>query len=139
MVIKDKEDQDEERLAIVDKEQGTMSKEDLEQIVFQKPPNEEENDKPVTKDMVAKAFWYDMLRAGKNRQFCVTKKGYMGWAPPAAAVGDRICVLFGGQVPYVVRRQKEGYKFLGESYIHGMMNGEVLNMPGIKIEKISLI
>ena len=84
------------------------------------------------------AFWYDLLQTARNRQFCVTKKGYMGWAPPAAKPGDRICIFFGGQVPYVVRPKGKAYEFLGEAYVHGIMNGEALSMEGIKMETFCL-
>ena len=84
------------------------------------------------------AFWYDLLQTARNRQFCITKKGYMGWAPPAAKPGDRICILFGGQVPYVVRPKGKYHEFLGEAYIHGIMNGEALSMDGIKMETFCL-
>ncbi|KAL8747764.1 MAG: hypothetical protein Q9190_000422 [Brigantiaea leucoxantha] len=92
-----------------------------------------------TKRRVEKLFWYEMLGVIKNRQFCTTKKGYMGWAPPGAKSGDRICILFGGQTPFVVRPVKQGYELLGEAYVHGLMNGEALDMPGIKIEDIALV
>ena len=84
------------------------------------------------------AFWYDLLQTARNRQFCVTRKGYMGWAPPTAKPGDCICIFFGGQVPYVVRPNGKEYEFLGEAYIHGIMNGEALSMEGIKMETFCL-
>ena len=89
-------------------------------------------------DRVEKMFWYDMLPIAKNRQFAVTKKGYMGWVPPHAQKGDKVCLLFGGQVPYIIRPQGKEYRFLGEAYIHGIMNGEALQWDGIRMETIAL-
>jgi hypothetical protein len=53
------------------------------------------------------------------------KKGYFGLAPSNTHIGDLVCVLKGRSVPFVLR-QKGGpyYKFLGDSYVHGIMNGE---------------
>ncbi|KAL8993763.1 MAG: hypothetical protein Q9169_006109, partial [Polycauliona sp. 2 TL-2023] len=87
---------------------------------------------------INQAFRYDFLRVARNRKFCITQKRYMGWCPFNTEPGDRICILFGGQTPYVVRKEGAGYRLLGEAYIHGVMHGEVLNMPNIKIEMIRL-
>ena len=90
---------------------------------------------------IDKAFWYDFLRVARNRQFCVTKKGYIGWAPTASEKGDRICLLKGGQVPYVVRphRKKKGeWTFLGEAYVHGLMKGEAMKDGKLEMETIRL-
>ena len=51
----------------------------------------------------------------------------MGMAPYSAHVGDLICVLFGGQTPFVLRkREPEGYLLVGECYVHGIMDGEAI-------------
>ncbi|KAL8926894.1 MAG: hypothetical protein Q9208_002703 [Pyrenodesmia sp. 3 TL-2023] len=88
---------------------------------------------------IDQAFRYDFLRIARNRKFCITKKRYMGWCPFDTKPGDRVCILFGGQTPYVVRKQGNGYRLLGEAYLHGVMDGEVLGMPDIKIETIRLV
>jgi len=56
-----------------------------------------------TRRRAASAFWYDILRVARNGVFCLTKNGNIGWAPLGAKKGDQICILFGGQVPFVVR------------------------------------
>ena len=82
---------------------------------------------------IDKAFWYDFVRVARNRQFCVTKKGHIGWVPSGAEKGDKVCLLMGGQVPYVIRQHKKPkgeWMFLGEAYIHGAMKGEAMVGPG---------
>ena len=94
------------------------------------------------RNQIDKAFWYDFVRVARDRQFCVTRDGYMGWVPPAARVGDRICLLVGGQVPYVVRphsKKRGHWEFVGEAYVHGVMMGEGLRKPGVKRETIRLL
>ncbi len=62
-----------------------------------------------------------------NRRFCKTVGDRIGWVPLASQVGDIIVVLYGGNVPYVLRRQPAGYyQLLGECYIWGLMHGEAL-------------
>jgi hypothetical protein len=51
--------------------------------------------------------------------------GFMGLVPRCSSVGDEICVLFGGSVPYVIRRHGAHCLFVGECYVYGLMGREV--------------
>jgi hypothetical protein len=76
-----------------------------------------------------------------NARFCITSKGYLGLAPHEAKVGDEIFVFYGGAVPFVLRpvsKEESTYTLIGESYIHGIMYGEVLSMSGVSKTKILL-
>jgi hypothetical protein len=43
--------------------------------------------------------------------------------------GDRVVVLFGAELPLVLRQDDEGYyQVIGEAYVHGAMDGEVMTM-----------
>jgi hypothetical protein len=61
-----------------------------------------------------------------NRSLVVTSNGRMGIGPEGTRPGDFIAVIFGGGVPYILRKQESGYLFVGESYIHGLMDGEAV-------------
>jgi hypothetical protein len=62
-----------------------------------------------------------------GRNFCVTSKGYIGLVPPKTEVGDKVCILFGGRTPFLLRDAGGGkHVLVGECYIHGMMDGEAL-------------
>ncbi|KAI0855014.1 HET domain-containing protein [Xylaria cubensis] len=61
-----------------------------------------------------------------GRKFIVTLEGRMGIGPTGTQPGDLIFVIFGGGVPYILRKQQSGFLFVGESYIHGLMNGEAV-------------
>ena len=94
---------------------------------------------------------------GTCRSFAVTEKGYIGFVPLGAKPGDRIAVLLGGKVPYILRRVEDNklsddlrktaqpyYEILGDGYIHGIMKGEVLEEGnergrGVSLEDITLI
>ncbi|GFP51981.1 heterokaryon incompatibility protein 6, OR allele [Trichoderma asperellum] len=63
-----------------------------------------------------------------NRTFAVTSHGRLGIAPAGTREGDEIAVIFGGEVPYVLRRLDgdTSYHFIGESYVYGLMGGEII-------------
>ncbi len=67
----------------------------------------------------------------------------MGLTPAYTMKGDRICILLGGDVPFVVRPVNScHYELIGIAYIHGIMHGEVIDMYGDfdeKIEDICLV
>ncbi len=45
--------------------------------------------------------------------------------------GDVVCLLRGGDVPFVLRRLSSGngcYQLIGEAYVHGIMQGEISAM-----------
>ncbi|KAH8791065.1 hypothetical protein BGZ57DRAFT_875146 [Hyaloscypha finlandica] len=71
-------------------------------------------------------FEYEASAMGQRRKIFRTLKGYMGLGPDSLLPGDIAVVLFGGNVPYILRPQNGHYLFVGEAYIHGIMNGEVI-------------
>lgn len=62
------------------------------------------------------------------RNICLTERGYIGVVPETAGVGDIVSVLLGGQVLYTLRYPGAGdeYEYIGEAYIHGLMDGMVM-------------
>lgn len=64
-----------------------------------------------------------------GRKFFITKGGHFGLGPGAQQVDDVVCILYGGQTPYVLRKLASGqYTLIGECYIDGMMQGEAFAM-----------
>ena len=67
----------------------------------------------------------------------------MGIVPAATSLGDLVCILFGGQVLYVLRSTGQDlYEFMGECYIHGLMDGEFFEQgaaQAINTETFSLV
>jgi hypothetical protein len=72
--------------------------------------------------------------ATMNRRFFISKQGYLGLGPWSVGVGDQICILFGGKVPYAVRgnisssvdTQEQCHTLLGDIYCPGLMHGEAM-------------
>jgi hypothetical protein len=67
-------------------------------------------------------------------RFVVTKNGYVGVVPNMTETGDVVAILKGGRVPFVLRKSEkdEAFRLVGECYIHCLMNGEGLGLPGIR-------
>jgi hypothetical protein len=62
-------------------------------------------------------------------RLCFLEDGYVGWAPAEAEVGDVVCVLNGSVAPFALRAIQDGtFLFVGECYVHGLMNGEILHL-----------
>jgi hypothetical protein len=95
-------------------------------------------------------------RYGKRRLF-YTEKGYLGLGPASAVVGDKVCILPGAAGPFVCREDQgdgvnlekivveadpDGIKrlrLIGESYVHGIMRGEALDLEGFLLEEVGLV
>lgn len=82
--------------------------------------------------MVAPEERLNMLRVGRTvgttarqRQFAVTRSGYMALVPVDTAAGDLVCIFLGAKVPHVIRKAGDAkYRLVGEAYLHGFMHGE---------------
>jgi hypothetical protein len=51
----------------------------------------------------------------------VTKNEFMGWVPVAAKPEDDLCYLEGCPCPFVIRKERFGWRLLGDAYVHGRM------------------
>lgn len=79
-----------------------------------------------------------------GRKFFITKKGYFGLTSKEAKVGDRVAVLLGSDVPFVLRacgrvEGKRNWQMIGEAYVDGIMDGEVLNQVDLGNVQTSMI
>lgn len=72
--------------------------------------------------------------SARGRRFAVTEAGYMALVPELARPGDVVAVIFGLEVPFLLRKdgdhgkvEEQGtYQLVGECYVHGIMDGEVV-------------
>ena len=60
------------------------------------------------------------------RRLFFTSHGKLGLGPAAMAEGDTICILFGGQTPFVLRHEINHYILIGACYIADIMKGEAI-------------
>ena len=69
---------------------------------------------------------YRILSQTTRRRLFITDSGYMGLTHRSNRVGDKVYVLFGGDMPFVLRPKNKHFLFRGEAYVHGIMDGEAL-------------
>lgn len=84
-------------------------------------------------------FFTAIKHMAAGRTLCLTSKGFIGWVPDSAHPRDQICVIAEATIPFIVRPyDKETYHLVGESYIHGAMNGEYLQLDDVQVEMSTL-
>jgi len=65
-----------------------------------------------------------------NRTLVITERGFYGLTPLITKPGDVACLVLGLDVPFILRPHGGAglFKLLGESYIHGTMEGQIKTM-----------
>ena len=74
-----------------------------------------------------------------QRKFFFTHRGFFGLGPGALRKGDRLAVLLGSDVPFVIREAEPDaldptmpvphdtkFKLVGECFVHGLMQGQAV-------------
>jgi hypothetical protein len=94
-------------------------------------------------ELMLKAFPFENATAAwvSGRVFCRTKRGNMGMVPSRSVKGDVVCAFLGGRTSFIIRPKEDGFfQLIGACYIHGMMNGELLQLPDFnqRLEDITL-
>lgn len=72
----------------------------------------------------------------QGRKGFTTKHGFIGIGPDNMDDDDVVAVLFGGEVPFVLRPRGDHYIFLGDCYVHGIMGGELIDLYNQKGENM---
>lgn len=97
-------------------------------------PRQDEKTNPIIEDADYLEIVHNpqlpfVKRASLNatfRVFVQTRKARMGLAPFSAKLEDEVWILHGAKVPFILRPRSDGtYEFIGEAYIHGIMQGEL--------------
>jgi hypothetical protein len=61
----------------------------------------------------------------------VTQKGHLGLSSERVMLGDRIAIIAGSQVPFILRPQDHGqFSVVSEAYVDGIMDGETVGTSG---------
>lgn len=65
------------------------------------------------------------------RSVFVTCHGFIGVGPIDTKAGDKVAILLGADVPFILREESGGedhryWKLVGDCYVHGIMGGEVV-------------
>ena len=67
----------------------------------------------------------------------------MGIAMGVPQDGDHVCILLGGDTPFILRprENKNEWQFISEAYVHGIMDGQAMariTEPGFEYQKFDL-
>jgi hypothetical protein len=83
-------------------------------------------------------YWEWLIFRSAGRRYFVSKTGWLGLGPSSTKAGDVIVVFLGLKTPMVLRPAGGGsFRIVGEAYIHGIMDGEVMDSnPMIRDIKI---
>lgn len=73
------------------------------------------------------SFRFSLLGNIVNQALFRTSKGWIGTGPATMATGDEVWVLYGGNMPFILRPGTT-HNFVGEAYVHGVMHGEAMGM-----------
>lgn len=84
----------------------------------------------ATKALPGGAYFECLRTICNGRRYFFTKASF-GIAPALAQEGDLICILLGGNVPYVLRKTGDKYLLTGDCYLHGYMDGEAVTKQKI--------
>jgi len=74
---------------------------------------------------------------GRVRRLCRTGRGSLGLVAPNTKVGDLVCLLLGGDAPFILRKSehthdgKPTYVLVGDCYVHGLMG-----LEGMKLREV---
>jgi hypothetical protein len=85
----------------------------------------------------AAEFLYPFLRFGRLQLFR-TENEYLGLGPRSSRPDDQVWVFEQARVPFILRAipDSEHFHFVGECYVHGVMQGELVDK--IKFKRIGL-
>jgi hypothetical protein len=81
------------------------------------------------------------LPAFTDWRIAVTERGWVCLVPWCAQIGDKVAVLIGGPTPYLLRSrqieggnedQQGGYTLVGETYVHGLMDGKAMGLGELR-------
>ena len=89
--------------------------------------------------VMSPTFWMDLQQLGRGRKLFSTSSGHIGLGDGTLESGDLVCVFLGGITPFIIRPVGQKYKFVGECYLHGIMQGEALEEGLQRRQLITLI
>jgi tetratricopeptide (TPR) repeat protein len=79
-----------------------------------------------------------LLTTRRRIIFC-TAKGYVGLGFFTTRPNDRVIVFSGTTVPFVLRKQNDAYRLIGEAYVDGLKEGKLFATGEYNVENIRLV
>ena len=64
---------------------------------------------------------HNLGKACATKIFAVTRKKYMGLVPQDARTGDLVCVMYGCESPFIIRKSRgKTFEFIGHASVYGL-------------------
>ncbi|KAK0271633.1 hypothetical protein LTR35_013387 [Friedmanniomyces endolithicus] len=93
-------------------------------------------------DKIKEASEYNraFFQHGAGRVLFTTDSGFVGLSRTTIDVGDQVCLLAGGQTPFVLRSLHDNHQFVSEAYVHGIMDGKSwADLEDSKTERLTFV
>jgi hypothetical protein len=78
----------------------------------------------------------------QRRLYLTRKWRLLGICPLSTQVGDQVWILKNAKVPFVLRSLSSGgedlFELVGETYLHGVMHGDILGMEDLEFREVGL-
>jgi len=86
-------------------------------------------------------FIQTMLQNTTGERFCVTSSKRIGLVPERALITNCVAIFNGAPVFFVLRKAEEleTYRLVGDAYVNGVMQGELLQHGHDNIRQIVLV
>ncbi|KAL8715694.1 MAG: hypothetical protein Q9225_006311 [Loekoesia sp. 1 TL-2023] len=78
----------------------------------------------------------------EGRAFAVSDLGLIALVPAEARAHDLIAIVQGSDLPFILRPSGNGFSFIGQAYVHGIMDGETWSLVEdgtVPLEEIPII
>uniref|UniRef100_A0A0B7JVP0 Heterokaryon incompatibility domain-containing protein n=1 Tax=Bionectria ochroleuca TaxID=29856 RepID=A0A0B7JVP0_BIOOC len=90
----------------------------------------------------AEPLFNDLVHMSCNgtRMMRTAQMRLIGTVPRTTKPGDLVCVLYGGQTPFILRKSERRpgmFRLVGDCYVHSLMDGEALRM-GLEERKFEI-
>ena len=80
-------------------------------------------DSPYVRNIIFEDYFADAIT---GRRFMVTSNGLICLGSGATRSGDVVCVPLGCSTPVILRKINDGYKYVGDIYVDGYMDGKAV-------------
>ena len=81
----------------------------------------------IQRNLIFDALYSPAVDRTVSKRPYLTQKGYVGLGHEGMRIGDSVCILQGGPVPFLLRKTERGdYVLVSDTYVHGIMDGEFM-------------
>ena len=81
----------------------------------------------IQRNAIFRTLYLPAVDRTVSKRSYLTQKGYVGLGHEGMRIGDAVCILQGGPVPFLLRKTERGeYVLVSDTYVHGIMDGEFM-------------